>query len=129
VGNAVEEYLARLPREQREALERLRQTVRSVVPGVEEVIRTRVPAFRYNGRPLVGMGASKRHLSLFIMHGNVLEAHQDELSAFDTSNTVIRFMPERPLPTRLVVKLVKARMAEIEDSSRKGRSLRTSNDT
>jgi uncharacterized protein YdhG (YjbR/CyaY superfamily) len=129
VGNAVDEYLARFPREQREALERLRQTIRSVAPSVEEVIRTRVPAFRYNGRPLVSMGASKRHLSLFIMYGDVLETYKDELSAFDTSNTVIRFMLERPLPTRLVIKLVKARMAEIEDSSRKGRSLRTSNDT
>jgi uncharacterized protein YdhG (YjbR/CyaY superfamily) len=60
------------------------------------------------------MGAAKRHVSLFIMYGAVLETHKDELSAFDTSNTVIRFMPNKPLPARLVIKLVKARMAEIE---------------
>jgi uncharacterized protein YdhG (YjbR/CyaY superfamily) len=73
MGSAVDEYLARLPREQREALDQLRQAVKSVVPGVEEVIRSRVPAFRYSGRPLVSIGAAKRHVSLFIMYGAVLE--------------------------------------------------------
>jgi len=57
MGSAVDEYLARLPKEQREALEQLRQTINSVVPGVEEVIRTGVPAFRYTGKPLVSIGA------------------------------------------------------------------------
>jgi len=56
---------------------------------------------------------------VFIMYGAVLETHKDELRAFDTSNTVIRFMPTKPLPQRLVSKLVKARMAEIEDLSRR----------
>jgi uncharacterized protein YdhG (YjbR/CyaY superfamily) len=62
MGDAVDEYLARLAEEQRDALEQLRQLVRSVAPGVEEVIRSRVPAFRYNDRPLVSIGAAKRHL-------------------------------------------------------------------
>jgi uncharacterized protein YdhG (YjbR/CyaY superfamily) len=122
MGSAVDGYLARLPKEQREALERLRQAVKSVVPGVEEVIRTGVPAFRYHGKPLVSIGAAKRHVALYIMYGAVLETHKAELGAFDTSNTVIRFKPDKPLPARLVVKLVKARMAEIEASSQRGRS-------
>jgi len=118
MGRAVDEYLARLPEEQREALEQLRQTIRSVVPEVEEVIRTGVPAFRHGGRPLVSIGAAKRHVALYVMHGAVLARHKDELRAFDTSNTVIRFTPSKPLPRRLVIKLLKARLAEIEGSSR-----------
>jgi uncharacterized protein YdhG (YjbR/CyaY superfamily) len=114
VAGAVDEYLGKLVREQREALEGLRRTIRSAVPEVEEAIRSRVPAFRYKGRPLVSMGASRRHLSLFIMYGSVLEAHEDELRGFDTSNTVVRFSPDRPIPDRLVTKLVKARKAELD---------------
>ncbi|MGH2654733.1 MAG: iron chaperone [Actinomycetota bacterium] len=114
MADAVDEYLAGLPKEQREALEGLRRTIRSAVPEVEEAIRSRVPAFRYKGRPLVSMGASKRHLSLFIMYGAVLEAHKDELRGFDTSNTVIRFWPDEPIPDHLVTKLVKARKAELD---------------
>ena len=67
MAGAVDQYLAGLPKEQREALQGLRRTIRSAVPEVEEAIKSRVPAFRYMGRPLVSMGASKRHLSLFIM--------------------------------------------------------------
>jgi uncharacterized protein YdhG (YjbR/CyaY superfamily) len=114
VAGPVDEYLAKVPKEQREALERLRGTIRSAVPEAEEAIRSRVPAFRYKGRPLVSMGASKRHLSLFIMYGAVLETHRDELQGFDTSNTVIRFSPDRPIPARLVTKLVRARKAELD---------------
>jgi uncharacterized protein YdhG (YjbR/CyaY superfamily) len=119
MGNAVDEYLEPLPAEHREALEELRQTIRSVVPGVEETIRTGVPAFRYKGRPLVSIGAAKRHVSLFIMYGAVLETYKDELKAYDTSNTVVRFPPDKPLPQRLVSKLLKARMSEIEGLSQR----------
>lgn len=129
MGSAVDEYLARLPNEQRETLEQVRQAIRSVAPGVEEVIRSGVPAFRYNGKPLVSIGAAKQHVALYVMYGAVLVTYKDELRAFDTSTTVIRFMPHKPLPTRLVGKLVKARMAEIEGFSQKGRSLRTSTDS
>jgi uncharacterized protein YdhG (YjbR/CyaY superfamily) len=97
-----------------------------VVPGVEEVIRIRVPAFRYNGKPLVSIGAAKQEVSLFIMYGRVLETYKEELKAFDTSNTVIRFIPDKPLPSRLVIKLLKARKAEIEDVGRRGPRLHTS---
>lgn len=87
MGNAIDDYLAPLPKEQRDALEELRRIVRTVVPEVEETIRTRVPAFRYKGRPLVSMGAAKKHLSLFIMYGKALKTYKDELRGFDTSNT------------------------------------------
>jgi uncharacterized protein YdhG (YjbR/CyaY superfamily) len=118
MGSAVDEYLARLPNDQRKALEQLRRTITSVVPDVDEVIRSRVPAFRYNDRPLVSIGASKRHLSLFIMYGDVIKTYEHELRPFDTSNTVIRFSPSQPLPKRLVTRLVKARKAEIETVDR-----------
>jgi uncharacterized protein YdhG (YjbR/CyaY superfamily) len=116
---AVDAYIARLPGEERQALRRLRAIIRAAVPNVEELIRSRVPAFRYKGRPLVSIGAAKRHLSLFIMYGKVLQQHRDDLRAFETSRTVIRFTVERPLPARLVHKLARARMAEIDFAGRR----------
>jgi uncharacterized protein YdhG (YjbR/CyaY superfamily) len=117
MSDPVDQYLARLPAEQREALESMRRVIRSVVPGVEEAIRRGVPAFRYRGRPLVSIGAAKRHVALYIMYGTVLRTCREELRGFDTSRTVIRFEPSRPLPARLVEKLTLARVAELEGQS------------
>jgi uncharacterized protein YdhG (YjbR/CyaY superfamily) len=45
-----------------------------------------------------------------------VKTYEDELRGFDTSNTVIRFTPDKRIPYRLVAKLVDARKAEIERS-------------
>lgn len=115
MANVVDKYLADLPDEQRAALQRLRDTIRSAAPQAEETIRSGVPAFRVNNRPLVSIGAASNHLSLYIMYGDVLRTHADDLHEYDTSNTVVRYQPDNPLPDRLVTKLVKARLAEITD--------------
>jgi uncharacterized protein YdhG (YjbR/CyaY superfamily) len=73
--HVVDKYLARLPREQQEALTCLRRVIGAAAPTIEETIRSRVPAFRYRGRPLVSIGAAKRHVSLFIMNGEELTRH------------------------------------------------------
>jgi len=110
MARSVDEYLARLPKDQQGALEQLRQTIRAAVPEVEETIRTGVPAFRYHDKPLVSIGAAKRHVALYIMYGAVLKTHEDELKVYALS---------KPLPSRLVTKLVKARMTEIQAASSK----------
>jgi uncharacterized protein YdhG (YjbR/CyaY superfamily) len=116
VGASVSEYLARAPEPQRTALEQLREAVLSVVPEADEVIRRGVPAFRYRGKPLVSLGAARRHVSLFIMYGDVLKTHAADLEPYDVSNTVVRFDPYSPIPAALVTKLVRARATEIDEA-------------
>jgi uncharacterized protein YdhG (YjbR/CyaY superfamily) len=114
MAQAVDVYLARAPEQHRKALMLLREAIKSVVPDVEETIRTRVPAFKYRGRPLVSIGSSQRHISLFVMYGQVLKKHAAALQGYDTSSTVIRFDPSRPLPIDLVKRVVRARADEID---------------
>ncbi len=61
----VDEYLAGLPEDKRAALEELRKTIRDVVPGAEERISYGLPAFRFEGRMLVGYGATAKHCALY----------------------------------------------------------------
>jgi uncharacterized protein YdhG (YjbR/CyaY superfamily) len=119
VPSATDEYFARVREEHRAALEQLRAVIRAVAPEAEEVIRSGVPAFRHNGRPLVSIGAGRRHVALYVMYGSVLSAHEAELAAYDTSNTVVRFDPAQPIPVGLVTKLVRARIDEIDGPRRK----------
>ena len=109
-----DEYLAFLPREQKEALEGLRATIREAAPGAREYISSGVPAFEHGGKYLVSFGAAKRHVSLYVMRGSALEALREDLRAYNISNTVIRFAPDKPLPAALVRKIVELRLGEIE---------------
>jgi uncharacterized protein YdhG (YjbR/CyaY superfamily) len=114
VGNEVDAYLAALPDGERRALEDLRRTIRTLVPSADEVIRVGVPQFRYRGRPLVSMGATKHHLSLYVMYSQVLPRLEHQLEGLDWSNTVVRFTPEAPLPDDLIATIVRERLAELE---------------
>ncbi len=110
----IEDYLSSLPVPIRETLQALRATIKSVVPEMEERLSSGAPFFWYRGRRAVGFGVAKTHLSFYIMHGDVLKTHSKDLADYDTSRTVIRFTQEKPLPTELVQKLVRARLEEIE---------------
>ncbi len=108
----IDEYLATLPDDKRAALEELRKTIRAAAPKAEECISYSLPAFRLDGKVLVGFGASASHCAFYPMSGGAVAAHADELSAYETSKGTIRFQANEPLPAPLVRKLVKARIAE-----------------
>jgi uncharacterized protein YdhG (YjbR/CyaY superfamily) len=114
-------FLAGLADEMREPLEALRRTIATAAPEAVEGIAYGVPAFRYRGRPLVSFGAGKHHCAFYVQSPAVMDAHRDELSAYDTAKGTIRFPPDDPLPTALVTKLVRARMAETDAAAGAGR--------
>ena len=111
-ASSVDDYLKRLPRSARAALERLRKTIKAAAPEATEVISYGIPMFKHHGM-LVGYAAFKNHCSLF-MSTYVTRALKKELATYDTSKGTIRFTADKPLPTTLVRKLVKARIAQNE---------------
>ena len=108
----IDAYLARANPEQRAVLEKLRQTIHAVAPGVEEVISYGLAGFKLNGRPLVYFGAWANHCAFYPASSSLAKTFQGQLKGFETSKGTIRFTPDKPLPTALVKKLVKARIAE-----------------
>lgn len=110
-AKTIDEYLAGLNEDQREALQALRQVIREAAPKAEECIRYGICAFRLD-RILVGFGATARHCAFYLMSNTVREGFGSQLKDYDTSKGTIRFPVDKPLPATLVRKLVKARMAE-----------------
>jgi uncharacterized protein YdhG (YjbR/CyaY superfamily) len=108
----VDEYLAKLPKEARTTLERLRQTIKAAAPMAAEVISYQMPMYKHHGM-VVGFAAFKSHCSIF-PGAAVMDAYKEELRQYDTSRGTIRFPANKPLPATLVRKLVRARLKENE---------------
>ena len=108
----IDEYLAPLSEDKRTALEKLRKTIKAAAPKAEECISYGIAAFRLDGKPLVGLGATANHCAFYLMSGTTVETHKADLEGFDTSKGTVRFLADEPLPAALVRELVKARIAE-----------------
>jgi uncharacterized protein YdhG (YjbR/CyaY superfamily) len=110
----VEEYLADQPKEVRETLEHVRDSVLAVVPDATEKIGYGMPGFYFDGRPLVYYSAFKEHCSLFPASPAVIERLSDDLKGYGLAKGTIRFPIGKPLPAPLVKKIVKAKLEELK---------------
>ena len=109
-----DEYLANVSEPARSTLNKVRATIRSVVPPeTTEVISYGLPTFKYKGS-LVCFGAFSDHCSLFPMSSRIITAFKDELEDFKTSKGTIQFTVDKPLSATLIKRIVKARIAENE---------------
>lgn len=110
-ARAVDAYLAGVPPKFRSALETIRRTVRAVAPDAEEVISYKMPAFRYHG-VLLYYGAFRDHCSLFLGSVVTQRKFSEELKPFETGKGTLQFTPDHPIPSDLLRRMVRARVAE-----------------
>jgi uncharacterized protein YdhG (YjbR/CyaY superfamily) len=53
----------------------------AAAPEAEECITYRIPAFRLDGKPLVGFGAASNHCAFYPMSSTTVENHKEAVSA------------------------------------------------
>lgn len=108
----IDEYLATVTGDRRLALDRLRKTVRSIVPRAEECISYGIPAFRLNGKVIAGFAATAKGCSYFPFSGRTLTTLTKVLGGHERTKSSLHFDPLEPLPAALVRKLIRTRIAE-----------------
>lgn len=113
----VNEYLNKLPNDQRAVLEKIRQTIKAFSPEITELISYSIPSFKYKGRQFVAFAAYPSHINFLIMSYPIMETFKSDLKRFETDKATIRFTVEKPMPVTLLKKLIRARMAEIDISA------------
>lgn len=108
----VDEYIAAAPEPARSRLKEMRAAIRSAVPAeAVEIISYQIPAFRTKN-VLVWYAGFSKHCSLFPT-ASVIEEFRDELAGFTVSKGTVQFPIGQALPTALITKLVKARVAQV----------------
>ena len=117
----VRTYFAALQTDARRHIEKLREAIRAAAPGAVESFGYGMPASRLDGKPFVWYAAWKHHSSFYPLSGASRRALAAELEGYEISGKgTIRFRLDEPLPTALVRRLVKSRIAELR---KKGESL------
>lgn len=117
--SSIDEYHASFPESIQKKLSEIRRTIAQVAPLATEVISYNMPAFKLNG-VLVYYAAHKEHIG-FYPTSSPLKVFRDYLVKYKTSKGAIQFSFDKPLPKTLIKKIVKFRIAEDLERSRKKR--------
>jgi uncharacterized protein YdhG (YjbR/CyaY superfamily) len=109
----IDRYLAALEEPKRSTLEALRKSILEVLPDAEECISYGLPAFKVEGKVVAGFAAFKQHLSYLPHSGSVLPALGDDVARYEQTKGSLHFPIDKPLPKRLVKKLLTTRLRQL----------------
>lgn len=109
------EYIASFPANVQKILESLRATIQKAAPKAVEIISYNMPAFKQHG-VLVYFAGNKNHIG-FYPTSSPIRIFKNELINYKTSKGAIQFPIDQAIPTRLVTKIVKYRVAEDKEKN------------
>jgi uncharacterized protein YdhG (YjbR/CyaY superfamily) len=108
---SIDEYIAGFPEETQRALKEIRATIKAMFPEAEERISYKMPAFKLNGEYFIHFSAWKNHIGMYpIPDGNA--AFQKEVEPYRSAKSSLNFPLDKPMPLKLISKVVKFRIAE-----------------
>jgi uncharacterized protein YdhG (YjbR/CyaY superfamily) len=118
----IDEYIDTFPEDVRSRLQTLKQAIKEIAPEVEEAIKYQMPTFVLHGN-LVHFAAFKHHIGFYPTPSGT-ETFKKELSSYKTAKGSIQFPIDQPLPLPLIRKIVKFRVKENLERSRKKKGSR-----
>jgi uncharacterized protein YdhG (YjbR/CyaY superfamily) len=112
---SVDEYIASQSEAVRGVLGRVRSAIRKAVPGAEEVISYKIPAYKLPSGPVLYFAGWRQHYSLYPATERLVTAFKDELAPYEVSKGTIRFPLSQPVPVKLIGRLAKFRAREVAE--------------
>jgi uncharacterized protein YdhG (YjbR/CyaY superfamily) len=87
----VDSYLALVPEGRRAVLSELRDTCRELLTGFDESMSHGMPAYHRDGIAEIAWASQKQYISLYVMRGDVLDAHREQLAHLSVGKGCIRY--------------------------------------
>jgi uncharacterized protein YdhG (YjbR/CyaY superfamily) len=111
----IDDYIASFPRDVQAVLNEIRNTIQKAAPDAEEAIKYRIPTFVLNGN-LVHFAAFKKHIGFYPAPSGV-EAFKQQLSRYEGAKGSVQFPIDKPMPLKLIERIVKFRAKEARTKS------------
>lgn len=112
--DTIDEYINTYPENIRVILQKIRQVIKKAAPEATETINYGIPTFKLNGKNLVHFGGFKSHIGFYpAPHG--IKAFEKELKDYIGGKGTVQFPLDKPLPVKLIAKIVKFRAQAIKE--------------
>lgn len=107
----IDDYIADLPKDVQEIMEKIRSTIRKAAPDATETISYKMPTFNLNGHYLVYFAAYKKHIGMYPVPAGD-EEFRREIATYQAGKGTLQFPLDQPIPYKLITKIVKFRVQE-----------------
>ena len=110
IPNSIDNHISTFPPETQQLLQKVRETIKAVVPEATETISYGIPTFQFHGN-LVHFAGYAHHIGFYPGSGGV-ERFRDELAGYKTSKGTIQFPLDKPIPFDLIRRITEFRLEE-----------------
>ena len=115
----IDEYIADFPSYVQEVLEEVRDAIKKAAPDATETISYAIPTFVLHGN-LVHFAAFEKHIG-FYPAPTGMEAFKKDFEPYKTGKGSVQFPIDEPMPLKLITKIVKYRVKENTEKSKKSK--------
>jgi uncharacterized protein YdhG (YjbR/CyaY superfamily) len=117
---SIDDYIVKYPAAIQSMLQQMRNTIKKAAPGATEKISYGMPTYYLNGN-LVHFAAYKNHIGFYPAPSG-LQAFQHDIENYKHSKGAVQFPLDKPLPLKLVTKIVKYRVKANEAKVIRGKN-------
>ena len=106
----IDDYICAFPIEIQGKLNQMRTIIQKAAPSALETISYGIPSYKLNGN-LVHFGGFKNHVGFYPGPSGIIKFGK-ELSGYKGAKGTVQFAFDKPLPSALIMKIVKFRVNE-----------------
>lgn len=113
----IDEYHQAFSGDTLDRMQTIRKIIKEVAPDAEECISYQIPCFKYKGY-LIYYCAFPKHITLSNPYSEAFWKHfTTDLEGYKTSKSAIQIPANKPLPEKLIKKIVTFRKKEQEETA------------